>query len=230
MDKEWKEHIIQTYRKRAANYDFTANLYYVFGYREWAYRKTAVKALKLKPGETVLELACGTGINFPLYQKYIGPEGSIIGVDLTDAMLAQAQKRVANHGWKNVTLIQHDAVTYKNPIPVNAAISTFALSLFPNSEQVLKNTTETLLPAGRLALLELQIPPSWPAWLATIAIHLMKPFAVTKEWVDQRPWEIIQGTMKKVLTEVEVYERYFGLTYIISGEKSLSQTCFAAHC
>lgn len=58
----------------------------------------AVRALKLQPGDTVLELACGTGINFSLFQQYIGPTGQIIGVDLTDAMLDQAQKRVARQG------------------------------------------------------------------------------------------------------------------------------------
>lgn len=219
MENSRKEHIIQTYRKRAANYDFTANLYYLFGYREWAYRNMAVEALDLKPGDTVLELACGTGINFPLYQRRIGPEGSIIGVDITDAMLEQAQKRVADRGWENVTLIQHDATTYKNPTPVNAAISTYALSLFPGPEQVLENIVAALLPPGRLGLLELQIPSSWPGWLANIAVALMKPFAVTEEWVDRRPWETIQRTMKKLLTDVDVVDRYLGLTYIISGEK-----------
>ena len=56
--------IIQTYRKRAARYDFTANLYYLFGYREWKYRRLAVEALELQPGDNVLELGCGTGLNF----------------------------------------------------------------------------------------------------------------------------------------------------------------------
>ena len=222
MDNPWKEHIIRTYRKRAANYDFTANLYYLFGYREWAYRKMAVKALKLQPGDIVLELACGTGINFPLYQQYIGPEGRIIGVDITDAMLEQAQKRIASHGWKNVVLFQQDAVTYQTPLPVNAVISTYALSLFPGPKRVLKNITNSLLPDGRFVLLELQIPPSWPAWLGTAALTLMKPFAVTNEWANQRPWDMLQSTTKRLFNNVKVSERYFGLTYIISGEKPLS--------
>jgi SAM-dependent methyltransferase len=123
MKNSQNEYIIQTYRKRAANYDYTANLYYLFGYREWAYRKLAVEALKLKPGATVLELACGTGINFPIYQQYIGSEGRIIGVDITDAMLEKAQERVAHNGWENVTLIQGDATTYKNSSLVDAVIS-----------------------------------------------------------------------------------------------------------
>ena len=222
MDNPWKEHIIQTYRKRAANYDITANLYYLFGYREWTYRKMAVKALKLRQGDTVLELACGTGINFPLYQKHIGSQGIIIGVDITDAMLEQAQKRVTNQGWKNVVLFRHDAAIYRPPLPVNAVISTFAISLFPDLDQVLKNISDSLLPKGHLSLLELQIPSFWPAWLANTAVALMKPFAVTDEWVNKRPWEIIQRTMRKSFNDVKINERYFGLTYIISGEKPIS--------
>lgn len=222
MENPPKEHIIRTYRKRAANYDVTANLYYLFGYREWAYRKMAVDALNLKPGDTVLELACGTGLNFPLYQQHIGHEGRIIGIDITDAMLEQAHKRVASYGWENVTLIQHDAATYKNPSPVNAVISTYALSLFPGPKQVLKNGIEALLPNGRLVLLELQIPSFWPVWLATLAVALMKPFAITDAWAERRPWETIRQTMKEFLTDVDVKERYFGLTYMISGEKSLA--------
>lgn len=222
MEISQKEHIIRTYRKRAANYDFTANLYYLFGYREWAYRQLAVEALHLKRGDTVLDLACGTGINFPLYQKHIGSEGRIIGIDITDAMLEQAQKRVDNQGWKNVVLFQHDAATYLTPLPVNAVISTYALSIFPSPDQVLKNIFDSLLPGGRLALLELQIPSFWPAWLSAAAVGLMRPFAITDEWVNTRPWGIIQGSIKQLFIDVEIVERYFGLTYVISGEKALS--------
>lgn len=75
MDSQLRSHIIKTYRKRAENYDFTANLYYLFGYREWAYRRLAVDALHLQSGDTVVELACGTGLNFPLYQQAVSPQG-----------------------------------------------------------------------------------------------------------------------------------------------------------
>jgi len=223
MNNPLQEYIIQTYRKRAANYDFTANLYYLFGYREWAYRQTAVKALKLKPGDTVLELACGTGINFPLFQRYIGSTGRIIGVDLTDAMLEQAKKRVANQGWKNVTLIQHDASTYQIPSNVNAVFSSYALSIFPDTKRVLTNIADSLAPEGRLTLIELQIPKFWPSWLASAALALMKPFAVTEDWVARRPWETICSTINEKLDNVQVTEHFFGLTYIISGEKNKPQ-------
>jgi len=220
MNNSLQEYIIQTYRKRAANYDLTANLYYLFGYREWAYRKMAVQALKLRPGDTVLELACGTGINFPLFQRYIGPTGRIIGVDITDAMLEQADKRVADQGWKNVALVQHDASTYQIPSDVKAVFSSYALSIFPDTRRVLTNIANSLDPEGRLTLIELQIPKFWHRWLASAAVALMKPFAVTEDWVARRPWETIRSTINQKFDNVKVTERFFGLTYIISGEKS----------
>ena len=220
MENSSREHIIKTYRKRASNYDITANLYYLFGYREWAYRKKAVRALNLKDGDTILDLACGTGLNFPLYQKFIGPTGKIIGIDITDAMLVQAQERINKFGWKNVSLIQEDAATYQNPSSFDAVISTFGLSLLPNPEHVLINILETLKPQGRFVFLDLQIPQTWPSLLATAAITLMKPFAITQDWVDQKPWMTIQRTANKMFNYVKVERYYFGLTYIISGEKS----------
>lgn len=212
--------IIHTYRKRAARYDFTANLYYLFGYREWKYRRQAVEALDLQPGDKVLELGCGTGLNFSLFQRYIGSTGHITGVDLTDAMLQQAQKRVFQHKWNNVTLIQHDASIFQNPAKVNAVFSSYALSIFPEIEQVIRNGVNSLVPGGRLVLLELQIPAPWPSLIASAAVALMKPYAVTGEWASGRPWELICKTAQELLTNVEVTEQYFGLTYIISGKTS----------
>jgi ubiquinone/menaquinone biosynthesis C-methylase UbiE len=63
------------YRARAANYDFCANLYYLIGFREVSYRKRAVSALGLNSGDTVVEIGCGTGLNFPYVLKSIGGRG-----------------------------------------------------------------------------------------------------------------------------------------------------------
>jgi len=59
-----KYQIIQLYRKRAANYDWSANLYYLIGFREFKYRKMAIQQLQLQVGDTVVEIGCGTGLNF----------------------------------------------------------------------------------------------------------------------------------------------------------------------
>ncbi len=55
-----------------------------------AWRKQAVSALKLKRGDIVVDVGCGTGSNFPLIEEIIGAEGKIIAVDLSQEMLDQA--------------------------------------------------------------------------------------------------------------------------------------------
>lgn len=220
MNTILNQQIIEIYRKRARRYDFTANLYYLVGYREWAYRRKTVEALQLKPGETIIEIACGTGLNFPFYQQAVGPQGRIIGVDLTDAMLDQAQQRVKEHGWSNVELVQMDLRDYTFPANINAIISTYALSLIPESDQVLERAVNALATGGRLALLELQIPANWPRWMVKAGLWSMKPFAVTDEWLKRRPWQTIRKTMAAQLSDVSIIERYLGLTYIIAGRKA----------
>src|SRR6516225_8125230 len=123
-----KQEIVEVYRKRAKRYNFTAQLYYLLGFREWAYREKAVEALALKRGDAVVEIGCGTGLNFGLLENAIGREGKIVGVDLTDAMLSRAQERVRQNGWSNVELVQSDAATFPFPQTVDGIISTFALT------------------------------------------------------------------------------------------------------
>src|SRR5471030_2370982 len=90
-----RERLIETYRKKAKHYDITSRLYPVPGYPQRPQRLRAVQALGLRAGDSVIDIACGTGLNFPLIEEVIGPAGRIVGVDLTDAMLAQANSRIA---------------------------------------------------------------------------------------------------------------------------------------
>src|SRR6516165_6760896 len=110
-----REHLIETYRKKAKHYDITSRLYPVPGYPQRAQRLRAVQALGLRAGDSVIDIACGTGLNFPLLEEVIGPGGRIVGVDLTDAMLARAQDRIATNGWSNVSLVQADAADFDFP-------------------------------------------------------------------------------------------------------------------
>src|ERR1700757_2246041 len=86
-----RDHLIEIYRKKAKRYDITSRLYPVPGYPQRTQRLRAVQALGLRPDDTVIDMACGTGLNFPLLERVVGPDGRIVGVDLTDAMLARAQ-------------------------------------------------------------------------------------------------------------------------------------------
>jgi ubiquinone/menaquinone biosynthesis C-methylase UbiE len=214
-----KHEMVSLYRDRARHYDFTANLYYLIGYPEWRYRQQTVAALDVQPGDTVVEIGCGTGLNFELLQQHVGPSGQLIGVDLTDAMLQQARKRVLEEGWQNVTLVQADALAYPFPAGVERVISTYALSLIPRCDQIIERAAQALAPGGRLALLELQLPENWPNWLVNLAMATVQPFALTEEWLARKPWPTIKRAMQENLDGVSLEVRYLRTTYIISGQK-----------
>ena len=149
VDRTREQHLIETYRKKAKHYDLTSRLYPVPGYPQRAQRLATVRALRLRPGATVVDMACGTGLNFALIERAIGPRGRLIGVDLTDAMLAHAQHRADANGWGNVSLVQSDAVGFEFPAGVDAVMSTYALSQVPDSAAVIAHGAAALSEGGR---------------------------------------------------------------------------------
>lgn len=205
----------EVYSKRAARYDLSANLYNLIGVRINAYRKEAVRALNLRPGSTVLDLGCGTGLNFPFLQEAIGPQGKIIGVDLTPAMLAQAKARIQQHGWNNVQLVQADASQFELPQGVDGVLSTFALSLMPAYEEIIRKSAQALTSGGRLVILDLKLTSGVLSFLNPLGVLITKPFAGSHEAGRRKPWE----EMRKHLTDVQVKEHYFRFVCIASGTK-----------
>lgn len=210
-----KNQILELYRRRAGNYDFAANLYYLIGFREAKYRKMAVAALNLQAGDTVAELGCGTGLNFDYLVDAVGGAGRVIGVDLTDAMLEQARHRVAKNGWLNVTLIQSDAAGYVLPSGVNGVISTFALTLVPEYEQVIGRVAQALAPGGRLVVLDFKKPNQWPLWVTKLGVWITHPFGVSLDLAERKPWL----AMARHFPEVSLQECYGGFVYIATGVK-----------
>lgn len=210
-----QEQLRDLYRRRARSYDFSANLYYLIGFREAYYRKRAVAALGLKPGDTVVEIGCGTGLNFIYLHDQVGDTGRIIGVDLTDAMLRQARKRVNAHHWHNVELIQADAAQYRFPTQVRAVISSFALTLVPEYEKVIANAAKALGEQGRMVILDLKKSERWPLWLVKLGVWITKPFGVSLKLTERHPWEV----MKNYFSDVRVEEIYGGFVYIATGKK-----------
>lgn len=204
------------YRARSANYDFSANLYYLIGFREVRYRKRAVSTLGLNPGDTVVEIGCGTGLNFPYLLQSIGETGRLIGVDLTDAMLEKAREKIHRNGWQNVELVETDAAHYQFPTGIQGVLSTFALTLVPEYEQVIDHAARALARGGRLVIADFKKPDRWPLWLVKLAVLITRPFGVTLDLTDRKPWEV----MTKYFSRVDVIELFAGSVYIAMGEKS----------
>ncbi|TFG66354.1 MAG: methyltransferase domain-containing protein [Gemmatimonadales bacterium] len=202
------------YRRRAKRYDVTANLYYLIGFREHRVRRKAVNGLRLKPGDTVVEIGCGTGLNFALLHNQVGQDGRIIGVDMTPAMLAQARERAARHGWSNIDLVTCDAAEFEFP-EVDGILSTFALTLVPEFDEVIRRGASRLSPGGRWAIADFRMPSGRTARLAPLLLPPTKPFGVSLDLAERHPWE----SLHRHLGNLEIESIYCGFVYVAVATK-----------
>ena len=214
-----RELLIETYRKKAKHYDATSWLYPAPGYPHRAQRRRAVQALGLRAGDSVIDMACGTGQNFPLIEEMIGPDGRIVGVDMTDAMLARAQERIEKNGWSNVSLVQADAAGFDFPAEVDAILSTYALTQVPECAEVIAHGAAALSPGGRWVVLDLKIPDNTPGWVTQLGTAIVRHFASIDEWKTRRPWEAIRIAMQEELADLSWTELFFGTAFLVAGSR-----------
>jgi ubiquinone/menaquinone biosynthesis C-methylase UbiE len=136
------------YGRWAGVYDWLAT---APGVASW--RAQAAEALAMEPGDTVVEMGCGTGANFSHLRERVGPEGRVVGVDLTAGMLRRASERVDRAGWENVHLVRADATRPPVDGPVDAVLATFVVGMFPDPRPAVDAWVDALAPGGRVALL-----------------------------------------------------------------------------
>jgi ubiquinone/menaquinone biosynthesis C-methylase UbiE len=214
-----RERLIEMYREKAKHYDITSRFYPAPGYPQRVQRFRAVRALGLRPGDSVVDIACGTGLNFALLEEVIGPDGWIVGVDLTDAMLAQAQDRIETNGWSNISVVQADAADFDFPTGLGAILSTYALSHVPECADVIAHGAAALSGGGRWVVLDLKVPDNAPRWLSQLGTAAVRPFASVDDWIMRRPWEAIRAAMQEELADVSWTELFFGTAFIAAGSR-----------
>ena len=124
-------------------------------------RRQAADALGLEPGAAVIDLACGTGQNFPFLVERLGEEGRLVGVDLSPGMLGRARRRARN--WPQVRLLEmdarelaprHIAEACGGPVAVDAVLVTLGFTVIPDWQAVFENTFELLRPGGRYVIFD----------------------------------------------------------------------------
>jgi demethylmenaquinone methyltransferase/2-methoxy-6-polyprenyl-1,4-benzoquinol methylase len=79
-----KKAVVETYQQRAPRYNLSVRLFDTFawfGFDISGWRRQALSALNLKPGDTIVDIGCGTGLNFPLLYQAVTSNGKIIAVD-----------------------------------------------------------------------------------------------------------------------------------------------------
>lgn len=92
-------------------YRHIGRIYDLISMERLLYRKPRRRLLAMVgpiPAATVVDVGCGTGLNFAGLRELVGPTGCVVGIDASPSMLAAAQRRVQRAGWSNVTTVRGD--------------------------------------------------------------------------------------------------------------------------
>ena len=193
-------------------------------------RREAVRQLALEPGDRVLDLACGTGVNLVLLQAAVGDAGTnarsgigVIGVDYSQGMLAQARHKIAAHGWDNVILHQADAadlspdwLAERAPEAaegLDAVLITLGLSVIPGWQAALLGAVAVLRPGGRMVVMDGKRLEGWKRLFQPV-VWLIEALAGAD--TRRRPWE----WMAEHLEDVQMDDRFLlGTVYVATGRR-----------
>jgi len=125
FDLEAARRIQREYGAWAPIYDWFARATASIG----GVRDGCARALDLEAGDTVVDFGCGPGVNFPALREAVGPDGRVVGVDVTRPMLERARGLVERRGWENVSVVRGDAT--RPPVEsADGVLATFVTSLF----------------------------------------------------------------------------------------------------
>ena len=194
---------VAQYRRLASSYDLST---------AWLepYRRRAISQLRLRAGDVVLDVGCGTGLSFAPIQAAIGPQGRLIGIEPSPDMLAAARARVEEAGWANVTLLEASAEEAVVPVSADAVLFAFTHDVV-QSPKALANILGQVRPGGRLAA----SGPKWTTFapqLNPLVWQVASQFVTSFEGF-RRPW----AELERAVPGLWVEEGYFGCVYLAWG-------------
>jgi demethylmenaquinone methyltransferase/2-methoxy-6-polyprenyl-1,4-benzoquinol methylase len=174
-------------------------------------RARAIGCLPISTGDTVIELGCGTGRNFPYLRSAVGDNGRVIGVEFSAGMFARAVG-FARQEQLDVELVQQDVARYRAPA-ANLVLLSLCYHTLEYPMQTLARIWDTLEPGACLAIIDGKQP--------NFADKLIRPFgekvleSIFMGDADLKPWENLAR-----LEPVQMKEFVFGAYYVCWAVKS----------
>lgn len=206
--------IREVYDRRAPYYNKLVRILSLA--KDSAYREEAIRRLDLNPGDKVLDLGCGTGLNFKYIEERTGPQGFILGIDSSFGMLHQARDCIKRNKWSNIALIQGDLteIAFSNHAneQFDAVIFSYLLTTLSRYKAAIDSAFQVLKRGGRIVLADDRLPSGWFAGPKVMVKKL-----INDGWVNYKS-EIVQRLRYKT-SDLRISSHHFGLIFIVSGVK-----------
>lgn len=188
-------------------YRYGARFYDALSAERFVYRhgrERAISLLNLKPGDRVLVVGCGTGLDLALLAAAVGETGAVVGVDRSPDMLHQARRKVARSGWSNVHLVQADAADLTGVDGAfDAVLFTYSLAIIDNWRRAWERALTLCRPDARIAVVDTDLPPRsvlpfrplarLALWTGGVDRHRQVWTAVTRELGDPGHEQLCRG-------------------------------------
>jgi len=180
-------------------------------------KRRAYEASGLGPGQRVLVLCCGTGLDFTHILERIGPSGNIVGVDFSFKMLAQARLRVESEGWANVDLVQADVTGLDGRFVAefDAAVCTLGMSVIPDYPAAYQVMLDALRPGGELMIGDMQLASGAWALLNPLTVAMARRYGGSTE--GHRNCVQLADRMERDLTHLRRRELFFRSYFFAIG-------------
>ncbi len=198
------EDAVEKYRRHAPGYDASAA-------RTMPLRRRVVGMLGLAPGDTVLDVACGTGLSLPLLREAVGPDGRVVGVEVSPDMIRLARERVAAAGWDNVSLFEAAMEDAQLQLKLDAVLFNYTHDVL-QSPSALERIFASTRPGARIAVAGIKHPPPWLFPLRLYRLVKARPYVTTFRGLD-RPWRLLEA----YVADLRVEPVLFGTNYLARG-------------
>ncbi|MGD0119834.1 MAG: methyltransferase domain-containing protein [Candidatus Binatus sp.] len=195
---------LRQYRSRARIYDLELALFEPV-------RQHAIELLRLKKGDSVLDVGCGTGLSLTALEGLVGAEGSIIGIEQSPEMLERARARATENNWTNIAFISASVEEAAIPREADAALFHFTHDIMRTPAAV-ANVVGHLKPGARVVAAGLKWAPIRTMPLNLFVWNAAMRSTSTLEGLA-RPW----SNLEPLVADLQVEQMLGGTVYVASG-------------